>query len=241
MNISFYTAAVGAQQQQSRLDVHGNNIANINNYGYRAEKPVFSSLMYQNITGINNAQLPRGVGSKMSAATTDFSNGGIQTTDRQYDFAISGNGFFGLLDPTTGEYCFTRDGSFMKSERLVQNADGELESKWYLSDGKGRMVLGTDGQAIEIKDSHADLSVGVFDFVNYDGMKHEGKNWLMPVTKNGQVRVGQGKALQGCLETSNADLATELAKVIEAQRSFSYALKMVQTSDELETTVNNLR
>ncbi len=47
--------------------------------------------------------------------------------------------------------------------------------------------------------------------------------------------------IQGCLELSNADLANELAKVIESQRSFSYMLKMVQTSDEIETTVNNLR
>ena len=43
------------------------------------------------------------------------------------------------------------------------------------------------------------------------------------------------------LEASNADLAEQMVKVIEAQRSFSYALKMVQTSDELESTANSLR
>ena len=46
---------------------------------------------------------------------------------------------------------------------------------------------------------------------------------------------------QGYLENSNVDLANELSKVIESQRSFTYALKMIQASDEIETTVNDLR
>ena len=49
MNLSFYTASVGAWQQQERLNVHGNNIANVNNYGFKAKRPVFSDLMYDYI------------------------------------------------------------------------------------------------------------------------------------------------------------------------------------------------
>ncbi len=51
MNQSFYTAAVGAWQQQERLNVHGNNIANVNNYGFKAKKPSFAALMYDFIAG----------------------------------------------------------------------------------------------------------------------------------------------------------------------------------------------
>ena len=47
--------------------------------------------------------------------------------------------------------------------------------------------------------------------------------------------------MQGCVERSNADLADELTKVIEAQRAYGAALKMVITSDEIESTINNLR
>ena len=43
------------------------------------------------------------------------------------------------------------------------------------------------------------------------------------------------------LESSNVDLAEEMTKVIESQRAYSMALKMVQTSDEIETVINNLR
>ena len=72
-------------------------------------------------------------------------------------------------------------------------------------------------------------------------MVHVGSNRFVPVAKNGQVRMGAGVARKGMLEQSNTDLANEMVQVIEAQRSFSYALRMVQTSDEVESTINSLR
>ena len=59
--------------------------------------------------------------------------------------------------------------------------------------------------------------------------------------KNGGLRVGDGTLVRGMLESSNVDLAEEMTKVIESQRAYSMALKMVQTSDEIETVINNLR
>ena len=72
-------------------------------------------------------------------------------------------------------------------------------------------------------------------------MQHIGNNRYVPVEKNGELEMGSGTLVQGCLESSNTDLARELSKVIESQRSFQYVLKMIQTSDEIETTVNGLR
>ncbi len=262
MNISFYTAAVGAQQQQNRLDVHANNIANINNYGFRAKQPSFSQLMTGPVVGIEG-DLARGVGSRMEDAATDFRQAGLTGTERKLDYAIRGLGFFALQDPRTGEISYTRDGSFTLSElkeageaqpavydengNLVSGGGQEIVSKWYLSDGMGRFVLGTDGRRIEIDAETAEstdipeLPVGVFDFINYDGMQSLGDNRMIPVEKNGGVGVGTGKAVQGYLELSNADLANEMAKVIESQRSFQYMLRMVTVSDEIESTVNSLR
>ncbi len=263
MNISFYTASVGAQQQQDRLDVHANNIANINNYGFRAKQPSFSQLMTGPVVGIEG-DLMRGVGSRMEDAATDFRQSGLTGTERSLDYAINGAGFFGLLDPRTGEVSYTRDGSFTLSEFkdteevLTPSTDpdaedGEMQteqqetSRWYLSDGMGRFVLGRNGRRIEVDAETAEqavipeLPVGVFDFINHDGMLSLGDNRLIPVEKNGGVGLGSGEVVQGYLELSNADLANELAKVIESQRSFQYMLRMVTTSDEIETTVNNLR
>lgn len=253
MNSSFFTAAVGAAQQQHRLDVQANNIANVNTYGFKAQKPSFSSLMYGSVAGVEEAELPRGSGAKMAMAGTDFREGSLAQTGGKQDYAIVGDGFFGLFDPASGEVSYTRDGSFTLSEfqRQVRGEDGELEldeegapvteTVFMLSDGMGRFVLNDRGAVTEVTDSQARQPVGVFDFANTDGMLRMGDNRYLPVEKNGQVRFGAGTARQGFLETSNADLAEQMTKVIEAQRTFSYNLRMVTTSDELETTVNNLR
>ena len=246
MNQSFYTAAVGAWQQQERLNVHGNNIANVNNYGFKAKRPVFSDLMYGYVQGAQQDEMPRGTGAYMVSADTDFHQSGFADTGRALDYAINGDGFFALWDPSSGEYTYTRDGSFTMSQYMLQNGEGELETRWYLSDGLGRFVMGTNGQLIEVDAQDSAnmakmLPVGIFDFVHTNGMLSLSENRFSPIEKNGNLRVGSGKLVQGKLEQSNADLANEISKVIESQRSFTYALKMIQTSDEIETTVNDLR
>ena len=245
MDPSFYTAAVSAAQQQLRMNVHGNNIANVNTYGFRCKRPTFNALMVGNMDGINE-DLPRGVGSRMVMAATDFSSKGVTGTERDLDYAIDGDGFFALFDPASGTYSYSRDGSFIMSERKVDvtNEDGETEqtSIWYLSDGLGRFVLGQDGRPIEVDAENTDemLPVGIFDFINRDGMLHQSENTIIPVEKNGNLRRGDGKLIQGYLELSNTDLANELVKVIETQRSYMYMLRMVRTSDEIATTVSGL-
>ena len=62
----------------------------------------------------------------------------------------------------------------------------------------------------------------------------------MAVDKNGGIQLSENRAMRGMLEQSNADLAEELSKVIETQRAYGMALKMVLTSDEIETTINSL-
>ena len=246
MDMSFYTATVGAYQQQERLNVHGNNIANINTYGFRARVPAFSSLMTGQVRAIDE-DLPRGVGAKLEDSEMDMRAGPYSDTNRVLDFAIDGEGFFALMEPGSGDISYTRDGSFTMMEVTLADEDSdEGETGWYLSDGNGRFVLGADGQIIEVPTGTTDLlgydfNVGVFDFINRNGMLNLSENRLVPVEKNGDVIVGRGKVIQGVLELSNADLANELAKVIESQRSFQYLLRMITTSDEIETTVNNLR
>ena len=107
--MSFYTGAVGAYQQEQRMNVQANNIANVNNYGYKAERATFHHLMYGNVRGIDEERLPRGTGTKMVKASVDYEPGGYADTGRLFDFAIMGNGFFALYDLASGEISFTRD------------------------------------------------------------------------------------------------------------------------------------
>lgn len=247
MNQSFFIGAVGAHQQQKRMTVQGNNIANVNTYGFKAEKGRFTALMYEDIKGIDDAQLPSGVGSCLWATDTDFASGAGASTERLQDYMIAGEGFFALVDLLTNEVSLTRNGAFKLSE--LQRPSGELdefgspvmERVMYLSDGDGRFVLSRTGSMIEVTDGAAEQPVGIFDYINYNGMEHLDGTRFLAVEKNGNLRVGSGTLVRGMLEMSNVDLAEEMTKVIESQRAYSMALKMVQTSDEIETTINNLR
>ena len=256
MNQSFYIGAVGAQQQLYHLNVHGDNIANVNTYGYKANKSYFAALLYQNWPGVE-AELPKGVGTRMIKTSTDYSQGAPEETGRALDFYIEGNGFFGLVDLATGEVTFTRNGAFIMSQReestgeVDENGDPVLdedgnpvtERVFYLGDNEGRFVLSERGGLIRL-DEYGDedeLPIGIFDYINYDGMIRLDDTRYLPVAKNGNLWYGDGKLIRGYIERSNTDLAEEITKVIEAQRAYTAALKMMITSDEIENTINNLR
>ena len=257
MNMSFYSAAVGAIQQQQRMNVQSNNIANVNTHGFRAERASFGALMNRDVIGIDNAELPKGTGTRMTKATVDFNPSGFIETGRTFDFAIQGDGFFALYNPVNEDISFTRDGAFIMAQFQVppaEDAEPEIDPEtgeeippeptveWRLSDNEGRCVLDSMGNFIIIDpdDRKADLDVGVFDYRIYDGMLHADSGRFSPIDKNGDLYLGTGKVIRGYLELSNVDLAQEMVKVIESQRAYSYALRMVQTSDEIEQTINGL-
>ena len=257
MNMSFYSAAVGAYQQQLRMNVQANNIANVNTYGFRAERAAFGELMNRNVDGIDNSRLPKGTGARMIHAPIDFSSRGFTDTGRNFDFAINGDGFFALFDPDTQEISFTRDGSFTMTQFWIPPAEDaapevdengeEIEPQptavWRLSDNQGRCVLDPEGNFIVVDPDNqkAPLELGVFDYAIHYGMQHADSSRLLATDLNGQLYLGTGEVKQGLLEMSNTDLTQEFIKVIESQRAFSYALKMVITSDEIESTFNSLR
>ena len=257
MNMSFYTGAVGAYMQNQRMNVQSNNIANVNNYGYKAERATFHHLMYGNVVGIDEERLPKGSGTKMVKARIDYTCNGYADTGRTFDFAIQGDGFFALYNPVNEDISFTRDGAFIMAQFQVppaEDAEPEIDPEtgeeippeptveWRLSDNEGRCVLDSMGNFIIIDpdDRKADLDVGVFDYRIYDGMLHADSGRFSPIDKNGDLYLGTGKVIRGYLELSNVDLAQEMVKVIESQRAYSYALRMVQTSDEIEQTINGL-
>lgn len=253
MNLSFYTGAVGAGGCQARMDVIGNNLANMSTTGYKAKRASFADLIYSNIMepAGQDTKLKQGSGSRLIKADTNFNPSALQITGREYDYAILGDGFFALYNPETEEISYTRDGSF----RLSLQQDGSF----YLTSGNGKWVMDPDSNPIVIgqpqtEDEEADLfeeavpidreiHVGVFDFDMKFGMENIGNNEYIPTAKNGQpiVRLDQALIEQGALEEANVDMADEFTQIIRTQRAFQAALRMVQTSDEIETTINGLR
>ena len=118
---SLFAGVAGLRTHQTRMDVIGNNIANVNTTAYKSQSMVFSDLMYQTtqkasganaqtgVGGTNARQI--GLGSKTGAIKTAIaSQGAAQSTNDPFDIMISGDAFFVVSNGS--ENFFTRDGSF---------------------------------------------------------------------------------------------------------------------------------
>lgn len=238
MYSSFYAAAVGAMGQQAKLDVVSNNMANVNTSGYKAKVGVFHDLMYYNLNNFHGEEttIKAGTGIRLEKADTNFDPVGFEITERDYDFAIRGDGFFMMRNPTNNEITYTRNGRFSLSQR---------GDEFYLVNDAGNLVLDRAQNPIRLQGdvTNPELSAtpGVYDFDIKNGILSVGDNEFMPVEKNGNPYLQAEEPLQGALEMSGADLASDLVRMIESQRAYSYALKMVQTSDEVVQTINSLR
>ncbi|WP_458413895.1 flagellar basal-body rod protein FlgG [Schinkia sp. CFF1] len=149
---SMYSGISGMKNFQTKLDVIGNNIANVNTYGFKKGRVVFKDLFSQQMAGASGPTATKGgvnprqvgLGSQLSAIDTIDTTGSLQTTGRTLDLAISGDGYFmvgkGTLpeaDPDTGEreqpYIFdgapdisyTRAGNFyFDKDGFLVNSDG---------------------------------------------------------------------------------------------------------------------
>ncbi|MCD4813475.1 flagellar hook protein FlgE [bacterium] len=115
---SLFTGISGLTSHQTRLDVVGNNIANVNTSGYKSGRVNFSDMMSQTLSGASPSQggrggtnpLQVGLGVNMASITNIHTQGALQSTGVMTDLAIQGDGFFILGDGAQNWY--TRDGSF---------------------------------------------------------------------------------------------------------------------------------
>lgn len=240
MDLAFYAASAGAIAQKKRLSIVSNNLANVNTTGFKSEDAIFTDLIYNELDppAQEGTQLTASSGARVDKTNTNFNHGIFATSEFPYDYAIIGDGFFGLLDPATEEITYTRDGSF----RLSLQSDG----RFFLTSEDGKPVLSTDNEPIVVTEENKEqiLPIAVFRFRNQNGMLHVGENEYRPVGKNNEAVMmenSDGLIRQYCTENSNVDIADEFVKMIESQRAYQYALKMVQTTDEIETTINGLR
>lgn len=241
MNKSFYVGAIGAAQTTKRLSVIANNLSNTNNTGFKPKKVAFSELIEYNIKEPEEAvtDLQAGAGTKVARTYTSFEPGAFHTTNSELDFAISRrNTFFSVQDPETGDVSYTRDGHFHRAD---------MNGVFYLMTDSEKYVLDTNGQRIRTDAlEEKTQQIGLVTFDHPSRLLSQEANEYVPSDAGVRaIPLAEGERsnalVSGALETSDTDMAEELSHVIEAQRAFSYAVRMVTTSDEIMSTINNLR
>ncbi len=137
---AMYSGVAGLRAHQTRLDVIGNNIANVNTYGYKASRTTFRDVYYQTLSGASQGTQIRGgvnatqVGYGVQVASIDVNHdqSGFQPTGISTDIAIAGQGYLQVQD-AEGNIFYTRAGML------------DIDSNGNLIDSMGNFVLGVSG------------------------------------------------------------------------------------------------
>ena len=270
-------AATGIRHQQSRLDTIANNVANINSLAYKSARLDFKDALYTNEFNTSYPRTPepagnqkKGHGVMVAAITKDFRTGSIQSTGRDLDAMIEGEGFFELEDPN-GNILYTRNGSFELGEGanglFLVTGDG-----WYIHDAAGNriqvpydtaaIVIEKDGTMIfrlpeiativdetedgepiiEIEQPEISVKLGIYTFRNITGLESSGNgNYIESVASGAKRPADNMRVWQGDIEMSNVNLSEEMTRIIRTQRVFQLASRALTTADDMEGIANNMR
>ena len=245
-----YTAWTGMVNEQKRLDVISNNMANSDTTGYKKQGVTSQSfddeLTLRIHTDNEYSGIHRGIGYmnlgvKIGETYHDFSQGSLRETGNTYDLALSGEGFFTIeftnkQGQTTTKY--TRDGSF------TVNTDGYLVTKDgdYVLDSNGGRIQITgaqtarevafDDQGNVLVNGEAIAKLGIARFDNPQALLLYGENMYEATEAAGLQADTTTVVHQGYLEMSNTNVIKEMVDMITITRAYEAGQKMIQTTDD---------
>lgn len=130
LSASMWTSVSGLLMHGEKMNVVGNNLANVSTVGFKAQRMDFQDFVYNNsFSASGTTQIGRGV--TVAAVLGDFSQGSFETTNDATDLGISGKGFFQVKDPNSDQVWYTRAGDFrFNKEGYLNNPQGYHLQGW---------------------------------------------------------------------------------------------------------------
>jgi flagellar hook protein FlgE len=268
---SLNSGVSGIQQMQQRMDVIGNNIANVNTTGFKSGRALFADTFSQAIGG---PSFQVGSGVTTSSIRNQFLQGTISATGTPTDLAIDGNGFFLVKNPADGGVFATRSGDFHRDTGGYLVNDSGFRVQGFTDPGRttrGDILIDATGApatsdpaatvagftfdvqgqlTVKLSDGTSFVRGQVLlqDFTNPQALVKEGGNLYSGLAAAGPLAEtkapksnGLGGIAAGALETSNVDLTSEFASLITTQRAFQANAKIITTSDEMLQEAVNLK
>jgi flagellar basal-body rod protein FlgF len=238
MPYGIYLSAAGANAQNQRLEVLSHNLANVNTPGF---KPQLAVLQATHAEEIERGQISQGSGTfadisggvSMDEVKTVYSQGPMQQTKRQTDFAINDNSSYFVVQ--RGE------------QQLLTRAGGFLfNSQGMLTTTNGDPVISTGGNPIQI-DPNRDFTVHDDGRIAQAGttftiklarpqqpgdLSRVGDNFFKPLAEPQAVPQNERRVRSGFLEQSAVKPTGAMMELIEASRLYEANLKMIQTQDQ---------
>ena len=255
--------ATGMLAQQTNVDVIANNLANMNTTAYTKRRAEFNDLLYQNIirpgasSSADNTIVPSGIqlglGVRVAAVYRITDGEGLTNTGNDLDLAIRGRGYFQVELPEGKGTAYTRDGAFQRNgDGVIVTHDGYIvqpeitipdDAVEIYVNNSGEVWVKQDGETDEVNDGQLELAT----FVNEAGLEAIGNNLFTQTEASGDPILdnpdseGFGSVLQGYLSTSNVNPVTEITELVSAQRAYEMNSKIISTSDQMLSTINQLK
>lgn len=251
-----YTAYTGMLNEQYRMDIMSNNLANADTVGFKKKgstSQAYSEVMAVKIKDTTeDPNTPKRLGNmslgvKIGETYTDFSQGSLRDTGNTYDLALSGDGFFNIeFTNKAGETStkYTRAGNFtLTKDGYLTTKDGDYvlgeNGRIQLSTTAGNTVIMEDGSIYQDDVLVTKLKITEFEDTNY--LTHYGES--MWDAKEGAVAndATDFRIHQGYVEMSNISVVTEMVNMISIQRQYEANQKLITTYDEsLDKSVNQI-
>ena len=223
--------------EQKRLDVIANNIANATTTGYKSDALISRSFEDMLISRTNDAQIalkvkevgPFNTGIHVDSVVTDFKCGSMVNTGKTTDVGINTDGFFTVETPQGVRY--TRDGAFaLNSEGVLVNQDG-----FPVMGENGEITLASDVFVIKqngeiMQDDQMIDRLLITDFDDYVMLRKESGN-LYQNTGANEIEPEKMDIRQGFLESSNVNIMDNLVDMMTVYRNYETNQKMIQTMD----------
>ncbi|MBI1214758.1 MAG: flagellar basal-body rod protein FlgG [Alphaproteobacteria bacterium] len=262
MSLTLDIGATGMLAQQLNVDVISNNIANMTTTGYKRQRAEFQDLLYQTKVRPGAASsdqgttipagIQQGLGVKAGSVYRINEQGALQQTGNKLDIANKGAGYFQITLPN-GDTAYTRDGSFQLDQNgLMVTSEGyTLQPGITIPQDAVDVTINSTGQVLVKTQGTTTLSnvgqIQLATFPNNAGLDALGSNLFGETEASGTAVVGNpgdpgyGELEQGALEGSNVNIVQEITSLIQAQRAYEMNSKVIQTGDEMLTTITQMR
>jgi flagellar basal-body rod protein FlgG len=258
---ALHTAATGMMAQELNVQVISNNIANLRTTGYKRQQAHFQDLLYENFrragsaTSDQNTQVPAaieiGSGVKTAGTARVMIQGNLTSTEKEYDVAIRGEGFFKIRMPD-GRTAYSRDGSFdLDSQGQLVTRDGYLvdpgitvpqNATAVTISGSGAVQATIPGQT----EPQVLGQIQLARFINKSGLESLGDNLFVETPASGPAIDGNpgsdgfGNLQQSYLEEANVNAVTEISSLIAAQRAYEMNARIVTAADQMLSSTTQM-
>ena len=250
-----YTAYTGMVNEQNRMDIMTNTLANASTVGNKQEgstsqsdNDVMTVKIKDQSVGMRNVQRIgiKNPGVKIGENYTDYTQGSFRITDNTYDLALAGDGFFAIeFTNKAGE----TDTKYTRAGQFTLNKDG------YLVTEEGGYVLDTQNRRIRLntlldskftdygtiyQNDQAVARIQVTDFEDYDYLEKYGETYYQPI-EGAKTTTADAQEKSGYLEMANVQIVSEMVNLISITRAYESNQKVVQTIDgTLDVAANQI-